>query len=80
MTSFIATSNIKSGERMSYLQADTLSCQFLTALPDILGIQSDDVMIESIYQYLGLPSPAMKPFIEKQHYIGRRNRCQKVDE
>ena len=65
---------------MSYLQSDSLSCQFFIALPDILGIQSDDVMLESIHQYLGLPSPAMKPCIDKQQYIGRRNRCQNVDE
>ena len=37
-------------------------------------------MMDSIHQYLDLPSPAMKPFIEKQHYIGRRNKCQEVDE
>ena len=45
----------------------------------MLGAQSDDVMLESKHQCLDLLSPTMKPFIEKQHCIGR-SRCQKMDE
>ena len=75
----VATSNINPRERLSFLQTDSLSNQFITALPDILGIMKDEILLEAFHQYLGQPSPAMKPFIHQPHYIGRRSRNQVVD-
>ena len=53
------------------LNSDTLSSQFLTALPNATGIMPDKILIEVFAHYMGLPSPAMKPFNATPHYIGR---------
>jgi len=58
-----ATLNKTNRECTAYLQVDELSTQFLTALPDVLGIMSDKVILEAFHQYLGRPSPIMKPYI-----------------
>lgn len=49
-------------ERTSYLQVDKLSSQFLTALPDVMGIMSNNVILEAFHQYLGRLSPIMRPY------------------
>ena len=64
---------------MAYTQVDELSCQFLTALPDVLGIMSDKVILEAFHQYLGQASPAMRPYLNGDHFIGRRGYEQVVD-
>ena len=74
------TYNINSRECLSYLQSDNLSVQFVTALPDILGIMQDNIFLEAIHQYLGQPSPSMLPYTNKTYYIGRRGRHQVVGE
>ena len=66
-------------ERTAYQQVDNLSSQFLTALPDVLGIMSDRVILEAFHQYLGQASPAMRPYIGSVHYIGRMGCEAKVD-
>ena len=53
------------------LNCDTLSSQFLTALPNASGIMPDKIIIEVFAHYMSLPSPAMKPFTTNTHYIGR---------
>jgi len=65
---FVATSNITPHERLVYLQTDSFSSQFITYLPDMLGIISDSVFIGSFHQFLGLPSPVMQPFMYCQHH------------
>ena len=51
---------------------DTLSSQFLTVLPNATGIMPDKIVTEVFAHYMGcLPSPAMKPFNDSTHYIGR---------
>ena len=74
------TYNISTRECLSYMQSDNLSVQFVTALPDVLGIMQDKIFLEAISQYLGQPSPAMKPFTHKPYYIGKRSKAQVVDE
>ena len=66
-------------ECMAYLQCDNLSTQFLTALPDVLGIMSDRIILEAFHQYLGQESPVMKAYLHTDHYIGRRGHEQIVD-
>ena len=66
-------------ERTAYLQCDNLSSQYLTALPDVLGIMTDKVILEAFHQYLGQPSPAIRPFLYRTHYIGRRGMEDEVD-
>ena len=75
-----ATLNKTNRECTAYLQVDELSTQFLTALPDVLGIMSDKVILEAFHQYLGRPSPIMKPYTHQQHFIGRKGYEQVVDE
>ena len=53
------------------LNSDTLSYQFLTALPNATGIMPDKILIEVFAHYMGLPSPATRPFNATPHYIGR---------
>ena len=60
------------------LNCDTLSSQFLTALPNATGIMPDKILIEIFAHYMSLPSPAMKPFNDTPHYIGRDG--QQVDQ
>jgi len=74
-----ATFNKTNRECTLYLQIDNLSCQFLIALPDVLGIMSDKVMLEAFHQYLGQESPAMRPYLSGDHFIGRRGCEQVVD-
>ena len=64
---------------MAFSQIDTLSSQFLIALPDVLGIINDDAILECFHQHLGLPRPAMCPYVDTPHYIGRRGREMVVD-
>jgi len=52
-------------------QCNNLSSQFLTALPDVLGIMSNQVILEAFHQCIGQASPAMRPFVGTTHYIGR---------
>ena len=66
-------------ERLSYLQSNPSSSQFVTSFPDVLDIMSDDVLLEGFHQYLGQPSPEMQPFLHKPHYIGSQSRHQTVD-
>ena len=65
-------------ERLAFRNCDDFSRMFLISLPGILGIMNDKVISECFAQYLGLPSPAMRPFVGQ--YIGRANRSQVVDE
>ena len=74
-----ATFNLNPRERLAFSQVDTLSSQFLTALPDVLGIINDDAILECFHQHLGLHSPAMKPYVDTPHYIGRKGREMEVD-
>jgi hypothetical protein len=53
------------------LNSDTLTYQFLTALPNATGIMPDKILIEVFAHYMGLPSPATRPFNATPHYIGR---------
>ena len=62
-----ATYQIKQRERESFLEADALSTQFLTALPDVLGIQHDKIITETVHTYLGQPSPCMRPYMHTPH-------------
>ena len=75
-----ATFNTKPRERLSFLESCDLSNQFLTALPDVIGIQGDKVLIEAAHTYLGQPSPGMKPYTNTTHYIGRRGHEEVVDQ
>ena len=65
-------------ECLVMLNSDTLSSQFLTALPNATGIIPDKIIIEVFAHYMSLPSPAMKPFNATTHYIGRDG--QQVDQ
>ena len=47
-----ATFNLNPRERLVFSQVDTLSSQFLTALPDVLGIINDDAILEFFHQQL----------------------------
>jgi len=40
---------------------------------------TDKVILETFHQYLGQPSPAMRPFLYRTHYIGRRGMEDEVD-
>jgi hypothetical protein len=43
------------------LNTDTLSSQFITALPNATGIIPDKILIEIFaHSYMGLPSPAVE--------------------
>ena len=64
---------------MVYTEIDDISTQFLTTLPDVLGIMSDKVVLEAFHRYLGLEIPATRPFISRPHWIGRRGKEQYVD-
>mmetsp|Transcript_5394 Transcript_5394/g.5918 ORF Transcript_5394/g.5918 Transcript_5394/m.5918 type:complete len:374 (-) Transcript_5394:71-1192(-) len=54
------------------------SAQFLIALPTSTGILPNKVLLEMFPLYIGLPSPAMRPFVDEPHYIGHHS--QEVDE
>ena len=60
------------------LNSDTLSSQFLTALPNVTSIMPDKIIIEVFAHYMGLPSPAMIPFNAIPYYIGREG--QQIDQ
>ena len=60
------------------LNCDTLSSQFLTALPNASDIMPYKIIIEVFAHYMSLPSPAMKPFTTTTHYIGRDS--QQIDQ
>lgn len=45
-----------------------------------LGIMLDRVILEAFHQYLGQPSPVMRPYIGSIHYIRRMGCETKVDE
>jgi hypothetical protein len=61
------------------LNCDKLSSQFLTALPNAIGIMPDKIIIEVFAHYMSLPtSPAMKPFTNTTRYVGRDG--QQVDQ
>ena len=49
------------------------------ALPSTYGILPDSVVAEAFAAYLGLPSPAMRCFTHRPHFIGRSGRTQIVD-
>mmetsp|Transcript_12532 Transcript_12532/g.15430 ORF Transcript_12532/g.15430 Transcript_12532/m.15430 type:complete len:195 (+) Transcript_12532:85-669(+) len=57
-------------EKLSIINCETFSAQFLIILPN-------KVLLEMFPLYIGLSRPAMKPFIDEPHYIG--NKPQVVD-
>ena len=75
-----AAFNTKPLKRISFLESCDLSTQFLTALPDVIGIQGYKDLIETVHTYLGQPSPGMKPYTSTTHHIGRRGHEEVVDQ
>ena len=75
-----ATSSIELCKCLSYLQSSKLNSQFITSLPAMLGIMSEDVFLECMHQYLSFPSPTMKSYLRWHHYIRRINFTQEVNE
>jgi len=59
---------------------DSLSTQFFTALPDILGILTDLVILEAFHQHLGLHIPVMTPFLHRHHFIVQHGHQAVVDQ
>ena len=49
--------NINERKYIVYLQGDSLFSQCITALPDILEILTDSVILEASHQHLRLHSP-----------------------
>ena len=58
-------------ERISYFNIDEVSSIFLRALPNQDGIMRNDVFLEGLRTYLGLPSHVLTAFNDGCHYIGR---------
>lgn len=66
-------------KRLTYLNLDSFSSQFLIALLNVLGIQTNQVFTESLHTYLALPSPTIQPFTSTPHFMGCSSRSTRVD-
>jgi hypothetical protein len=67
-----------SQESRAWRNVDRYSSQFLNSPPDAIGFLSDSIFPEVFTQYLGLPSPAVRPFIGQ--YIGTPSQVYQVDD